>query len=40
MLEIANGLGSKRTNERPRVVRRALERFRDVPELRDALSAA
>lgn len=40
MLEIANGLGSERTNERARVVRRALERFRDVPEVRDALGAA
>jgi hypothetical protein len=40
MLEIANGLGSERTNERARVVRRALERFCDVPEVRDALGAA
>ncbi|WP_436890245.1 transcriptional regulator [Nocardiopsis dassonvillei] len=40
MLEIANGLGSERTNERARVVRRALERFHDVPEVRDVLGAA
>ncbi|MFF8763381.1 hypothetical protein ACF07Q_02605 [Nocardiopsis dassonvillei] len=37
MLEIANGLGSECTNERARVGRRALERFRDVPEMRDIL---
>lgn len=40
MLEISNGLGSERTAERARVVRQALERFHDVPEVRDVLGAA
>ncbi|MBB6122256.1 hypothetical protein [Nocardiopsis algeriensis] len=40
MLEIADDLGSERTDERTRVVRNALERFRDVPEVHDALGAA
>lgn len=39
MLEIVNGLGSKSTNEHTRVVRRALERFHDVPGVQDVLSA-
>lgn len=40
VLEVVNGLGSERTNERARVVRRALDRFRNVPEVRDVLGAA
>ena len=40
MLETSNGLGSERTTERARVVRQALARFRDTPEVRDLLGAA
>ncbi|WP_116245261.1 helix-turn-helix transcriptional regulator [Nocardiopsis sp. FIRDI 009] len=40
MLDISDGLGSERTNERARVVRESLAPFRDVPEVREVLGVA
>ncbi|MBB4934762.1 transcriptional regulator with XRE-family HTH domain [Lipingzhangella halophila] len=40
MLDMSTDLGSDRTAERAQVVRMSLEPFRDVPEVREILSAA